>query len=76
MLFLSLPLDPILLFISELLPKVEELQTNGRNSQGPNKAVIALLRNATLGDVLPPAPSIVARKFLVRFSVPPLRSLV
>ncbi|KAL7413962.1 high-temperature-induced dauer-formation protein-domain-containing protein [Mrakia frigida] len=58
----GLPLDPILLFISELLPKVESLQTS--KTQGPNKEIIKFLRSVTLLDVLPPAPPVLARKFL------------
>ncbi|CED83440.1 Proteins containing regions of low-complexity [Phaffia rhodozyma] len=57
----GLPLDPILLMISELLPKVEARQMI--KTQGPNKEILQLLREVTLTDVLPSAPPIVARKF-------------
>lgn len=46
-----LPLDPVLVAISELLPKVQEVQP--LNNAGPSKAVLDLLRHASLKDVLP-----------------------
>jgi hypothetical protein len=68
----SLPLDPILLCISELLPKIDTLQNSplsNKRTQGPNREIIAYLRSADLKDVLPPASPALARKFLVR-SIP------
>lgn len=50
--------------ISELVPKVEALQT--AKTQGPNKDINQFLRSVDLTGVLPPTSSISARKFLVR----------
>ncbi|GHJ86806.1 hypothetical protein NliqN6_3208 [Naganishia liquefaciens] len=47
----GLPLDPVLVAISELLPKIQEIQP--LSSAGPNRAVLDYLRNASLKDVLP-----------------------
>lgn len=58
-----LPLDPVLLAISELLPKVQELQP--ATTPGPSRNVINYLRSATLVDVLPPHPAHNPRHFHV-----------
>lgn len=52
--------------ISELLPKIQEIQTS-RKAASKNFA-IDFLANTTLTHVLPSAPPIVARKFIVRLS--------
>jgi len=68
----SLPLDPVLLTISELLPKVQELQPS--TTPGPSRNVISFLKSATLVDVLPPHPAHNPRRFQVSAWVPPVRS--
>jgi len=58
----GLPLDPILLMCSELLPKVQELQS----SLGPASAATAindLLRSASVKESLPQPPPLNPRKF-------------
>ncbi|TCD66472.1 hypothetical protein EIP91_001352 [Steccherinum ochraceum] len=58
----GLPLDPVLLMCSELLPKVSELQA----SLGPasaSSAISDLLRSASLKDHLPPPPPLNPRRF-------------
>lgn len=61
----SLPLDTMLLLISELLPKVHELQANAR--QPSNAApILEYLRAANLKDVLPAPPLIAQRRFQVK----------
>ena len=60
----SLPLDNIMLLISELLPKVQELQA-GRHKTNSVAAITDYLGSVTLKHVLPPAPSLTPRKFLV-----------
>lgn len=57
----GLPLDPVLVAISELLPKVQALQDP--KSSGPSTAVIGLLHSASLADVLPPCGPVVPRRF-------------
>jgi hypothetical protein len=58
-----LPLDSVMLVISELLPKVQELQA-ARHKPNPTSAIMDLLRSITLTHVLPPAPPLNPRKFI------------
>lgn len=58
----GLPLDPVLVAISELLPRFQDSQPATRG--GPSPKVFNLLKDATLTDVLPPAPPVVPRRFL------------
>lgn len=62
-----LPLDPVLLTISELMPKVHDLQLS-LNRTNTTPAVIDFLRSATLKHILPPAVPLVPRRFLVRIN--------
>ncbi|THH33894.1 hypothetical protein EUX98_g324 [Antrodiella citrinella] len=58
----GLPLDPILLMCSELLPKIQELQS----SLGPASAATAindLLRSASVKECLPQPPPLSPRRF-------------
>ncbi|KAF8309828.1 hypothetical protein DL93DRAFT_2044105, partial [Clavulina sp. PMI_390] len=57
----GLPLDPILLVISELLPKVMDMQTS-LNTQ-TSTAVLQFLRSVSIQHVLPPPPPVMARRF-------------
>ncbi|WVQ77248.1 hypothetical protein IAR50_006931 [Cryptococcus sp. DSM 104548] len=57
----GLPLDPVLVAISELLPKIQETQQPLVGS--PSGKVFGILKGVELGDVLPPAPPIVPRRF-------------
>lgn len=50
--------------ISELLPKVQDLQPS--TTPGPSRNVISFLKSATLVDVLPPHPAHNPRRFQVR----------
>jgi len=59
----GLPLDSVMLVITELLPKVQELQAVGHKSN-PTAAIMDLLRRVTLTHVLPPAPPLAPRKFI------------
>jgi hypothetical protein len=59
-----LPLDAVMLVISELLPKIQELQA-ARHKPNPTSAIMDLLRSVTLTHVLPPAPPLTPRKFVV-----------
>ncbi|TYJ53769.1 hypothetical protein B9479_005609 [Cryptococcus floricola] len=52
----GLPLDPVLVAISELLPKIQETQQPMVGS--PSGKVFGILKGVELGDVLPPAPPI------------------
>ncbi len=72
-----LPLDPILLTITELLPKVQELQQPATNP-GPSKAVLAFLRGASLDGVLPEGSGVshMPRKFQVSFGLRGRRTLL
>lgn len=71
--FDSLPLDIVMLVISELLPKIQNLQA-GKQKATTAGAITDFLQSVTLTDVLPPAPALYPRRFLVRRVS--LRSLV
>lgn len=53
-----------MLVISELLPKVQELQAV-RHKPNPTSAIMDLLRSITLTHVLPQPPPLTPRKFIV-----------
>ncbi|KAK4683945.1 hypothetical protein P7C73_g6263, partial [Tremellales sp. Uapishka_1] len=57
----GLPLDPVLVAISELLPKIQDSQPP--RAGGPSSKVLNLLKGASLEDVLPPAQPIMPRRF-------------
>jgi hypothetical protein len=57
----NLPLDPVLVAISELLPKIQDSQPP--RTGGPSAKVFNLLKGVDLTDVLPPAPPFIPRKF-------------
>ncbi|KAF9452228.1 hypothetical protein P691DRAFT_795201 [Macrolepiota fuliginosa MF-IS2] len=59
---LRLPLDCVLLVISELLPKIQEIQTSRKAMSAT--AVIDFLANVALEHILPPPPPAVARRFI------------
>ncbi|KDQ59485.1 hypothetical protein JAAARDRAFT_126665 [Jaapia argillacea MUCL 33604] len=59
----GLPLDPIMLVISELYPKLQEMQAS-RSKPATTGAIIDFLASATLKDVLPPAPPLAPRRFI------------
>ncbi|KAF9228020.1 hypothetical protein BS17DRAFT_747084 [Gyrodon lividus] len=59
----GLPLDTVMLVISELLPKIQNLQA-GRQKATTAGAITDFLQSVTLVDVLPPAPPLYPRKFL------------
>lgn len=61
--FIRLPLDTILIIISDLLPRVQELQ-NSRKVNSAN-AIREFLSNISVRDSLPPPSPIVARQFIV-----------
>ncbi|KAG9024760.1 hypothetical protein FRB95_011122 [Tulasnella sp. JGI-2019a] len=58
----SLPLDTVLLVISELLPKVRELQASSSQSKSTG-AMLDYLRVADMTKVLPPASPLAPRRF-------------
>ena len=57
-----LPLDSVLVAISELLPKIQDSQAR---AGAPSSKVFNVLKGASLVDVLPPAQPIVPRRFQV-----------
>ncbi|KAI0933902.1 hypothetical protein AcW1_005595 [Taiwanofungus camphoratus] len=59
----GLPLDTIMLVISELLPKMQELQAS-INPANANAAVVDLIRSANLEHVLPKPPALSPRRFM------------
>ncbi|KAF7295126.1 hypothetical protein MIND_01051100 [Mycena indigotica] len=59
----GLPLDAVMLLISELLPKVQEMQTS-RHRATSTSAIVEYLGTISLADVLPPVPPIMPRRFL------------
>ncbi|TBU66059.1 high-temperature-induced dauer-formation protein-domain-containing protein [Dichomitus squalens] len=58
----GLPLDTVLLVISELLPKVQKQQA--ASGASANSAIIDMLRSANLDDVLPKNVPLSPRKFM------------
>ncbi|WRT66068.1 uncharacterized protein IL334_003020 [Kwoniella shivajii] len=56
----GLPLDPVLVAISELLPTIQE---NQQLTGAPSSKVFNILKGVSLSDVLPPAPPIIPRRF-------------
>lgn len=59
----GLPLDTVMLVISELLPKIQNLQ-GGRQKANSAGAITDFLQSVTLIDVLPPAPVLYPRRFV------------
>lgn len=53
-----------MLIITELLPKVQKLQA-ARHTPNPTAVIMDLLQSVTLTHVLPPAPPLAPRKFIV-----------
>ena len=58
-----LPLDPVMLVISELMPKLHELQSLHKSN--PAGAILDYLGHISLKHVLPTAPPLNPRKFIV-----------
>ncbi|KAH9842911.1 high-temperature-induced dauer-formation protein-domain-containing protein [Rhodofomes roseus] len=59
----GLPLDVIMLVISELLPKIQELQ-NSLNPANANGAVVDLIKSTNLQHILPKPGPVSARRFV------------
>ncbi|KII88756.1 hypothetical protein PLICRDRAFT_41986 [Plicaturopsis crispa FD-325 SS-3] len=59
----GLPLDSVMLLISELLPKVQELQAS-RHKPNTTSSIMDFLGSVTLQHVLPPAPALTPRRFV------------
>ncbi|ORY21894.1 high-temperature-induced dauer-formation protein-domain-containing protein [Naematelia encephala] len=56
----GLPLDPVLVAISELLPKIQDTTPRGG---APSSKVFNVLKGASLVDVLPPPQPVLPRRF-------------
>lgn len=63
-----LPLDPVMLVISELLPKVHDLQSS-LSKANTTPAIVDFLSNASLSHVLPAPPPISPRRFVVSLNM-------
>ncbi|KAJ7135027.1 high-temperature-induced dauer-formation protein-domain-containing protein [Mycena crocata] len=59
----GLPLDSVMLMISELLPKVQEMQAS-RHRATSTSAIVEFLGTVNLQHVLPPAPPLTPRRFM------------
>jgi hypothetical protein len=59
-----LPLDPIMLVISELLPKVHDLQAS-LSKANVTPAIIDFLSSTPLSHALPQTPPLSPRRFVV-----------
>lgn len=59
-----LPLDIVMLLISELLPKIQEIQAS-RHKAGTTNAALDFLGSVDLTHALPPAPPPIPRRFVV-----------
>ncbi|KAG6909456.1 hypothetical protein DXG01_000441 [Tephrocybe rancida] len=58
-----LPLDPVMLLISELLPQVQELQAT-RHKANATSVIVEFLSKVSLKHVLPEAPAPLPRRFM------------
>ncbi|KAI0033263.1 high-temperature-induced dauer-formation protein-domain-containing protein [Vararia minispora EC-137] len=58
----GLPLDPVMILISELMPKVQDLQSQGTASS--TRSIIELLSRANLLHLLPQPPPLNPRRFV------------
>ncbi|KAF8921510.1 high-temperature-induced dauer-formation protein-domain-containing protein [Mucidula mucida] len=58
----GLPLDPVMLVISELLPKIQVYHAS-RHKTNATAAILDFLGSVTLKEVLPPVPPLNPRKF-------------
>lgn len=61
----SLPLDVVMIVTSELLSKIQGLQSSLTGATA-NTAIVDLLRNAALSEHLPKPPALAPRRFVVR----------
>ncbi|KAJ7285605.1 high-temperature-induced dauer-formation protein-domain-containing protein [Mycena rebaudengoi] len=59
----GLPLDAVMLLISELLPKVQDLKST-RHRTTSTSAIVEFLSTVSLQNVLPPAPPLTPRRFM------------
>ncbi|KAJ7098145.1 high-temperature-induced dauer-formation protein-domain-containing protein [Mycena belliarum] len=59
----GLPLDMVMLLVSELLPKVQEMQAS-RHRTTSTSAIVEFLGTVNLQHVLPPAPGLTPRRFM------------
>jgi hypothetical protein len=59
-----LPLDIVMLLISELLPKIQEMQTSRKLNS--TATILDFLANVDLTNVLPTIPEPTPRRFMVR----------
>ncbi|KAJ7694128.1 high-temperature-induced dauer-formation protein-domain-containing protein [Mycena rosella] len=59
----GLPLDSVMLLISELLPKVQEMQAS-RHRTTSTSAIVEFLGTVNLEHVLPPPPPLTPRRFM------------
>lgn len=71
--FSRLPLDSVMLAISELMPKLHELQV--AHQTNPTGPILDYLGHISLKHILPTPPPLNPRKFIVRYriSISPLR---
>lgn len=60
----GLPLDPILIVISELLPKVQDMQAASRHKPNSTATIMEFLENVTLKHVLPQPPPLAPKRFV------------
>lgn len=58
----SLPLDTVMIFISDVIQKVEDMQ---RHRTFPSTEVIKFLSSVNLDHIIPSKPAITARRFMV-----------
>ena len=65
LLFSRLPLDPVMLVFSELMPKIQELQALHKSN--PTGPVLDYLGRISLKQILPTPPPLNPRRFIVSF---------
>lgn len=61
-------MDAVMLVISELLPKVQNLQSS-LSAATATSAITDMLRSANLDQVLPKPPALSPRRFMVNFHI-------
>ena len=66
---IRLPLDPVMLVISELMPKLQEFQASHKSN--PTVAILDYLGHISLKHILPNPPPLNPRKFIVSTTASP-----
>jgi hypothetical protein len=64
---IRLPLDSVMLVISELMPKLQEFQVSHKSN--PTGAILDYLGHISLKHILPTPPPLNPRRFIVSYRI-------